>query len=217
MTLAVGTSGLVAEKTGAAREKYNSASRLASQLAQLWRRATGGDAPHLAAIVAAAPEAADRFRQLLREASDAVLAEVGSGAPCAAPPALLRKAFERRLEHFLLEDQEILPAAGDALQRGDLQAFGDLVDRSQRGANELLGNQVAETSFLAASARAAGALAASAFGAGFGGSVWAMIESSRAETFLAAWAEAYRSRFPERARASSFSRVEAGPPALRVR
>ena len=99
------------------------------------------------------------------------------------------------MEHFLLENEEILPAAGDALAAGDLDAFGRLADASQRGAERLLGNQVPQTIHLAASARRHGAAAASAFGAGFGGSVWALIEAERAGRFLADWSEDYAGAF----------------------
>ncbi|NLF09162.1 MAG: hypothetical protein GX594_14475, partial [Pirellulaceae bacterium] len=40
---AVGVSGVKAEKTGAALDQYNAASRLVSELLELWRRETGGD------------------------------------------------------------------------------------------------------------------------------------------------------------------------------
>jgi len=90
------------------------------------------------------------------------------------------------------------------------------VDRSQEAAETLLGNQVPETIHLAASARAAGAAAASAFGAGFGGSVWALVELARGGQFLAAWAEDYRRRFPREARSAAFFLTAAGPAAFRV-
>ncbi len=63
--------------------------------------------------------------------------------------------------------------------RATLDQFGRLVDRSQQASATLLGNQVPETIALARLAREHGALAASAFGAGFGGSVWALMTSSR--------------------------------------
>jgi len=200
-TLAVGVSGVVAEKTGAAREKYNAASRLAAMLVELWRRATGRSDPHLAAVLAGGPDAAERLRQAVATAEDG---------------GLDRQALLRRLDHFLVENERVLPAAGEALARGDLGEFGALVDRSQRAAEELLGNQVPETSRLAASARSLGAAAASAFGAGFGGSVWALVETARADEFLRAWAESYRARFPERAPRSDFFVTGAGPAALQV-
>ena len=81
------------------------------------------------------------------------------------------------------ESNEIVPRGGDFLANGDMKSFGASVDRSQLLAEKLLGNQTPETVELARSARAIGAAAASAFGAGFGGSVWALVSSSRADIF----------------------------------
>ncbi|MGW8256988.1 MAG: GHMP family kinase ATP-binding protein, partial [Thermoguttaceae bacterium] len=143
---AVGVSGCVAEKTGAALEKYNSVSRLASFLAELWRRETDQNQPHLAAILNSAPDAADRLKSLLKTA------DLGH---------FDRAALDARLEHFYIEDNEIIPAVDKALEAGDLPMLGSLVDRSQRSAELLLGNQIPETMLLAASARRFGAAAAS--------------------------------------------------------
>ena len=67
-----------------------------------------------------------------------------------------------------------------------------------------------------AAARENGAVAASAFGAGFGGSVWAMVEAAQADSFLTAWADAYRRKFPQSAESSTFFLTAAGPAAFRV-
>lgn len=201
-TFAIGSSGVVAEKTGAARQQYNRASRMAVAVAQLWCRATGRDDPHLAAAFASSPDAVDRLREIVARA------EGGEFAPA---------ALSDRLEHFVVENEQIIPAAGDALDKEDLGEFGRLVDASQQAAEQLLGNQVPETVYLAASARERGAVAASAFGAGFGGSVWAMVETSRAETFLTGWAKAYRNRFPQHAPSSQFFLTGAGPAAFQLR
>jgi galactokinase len=200
-TFAIGTCGVVAEKTGAAMDKYNAASRLASTVAELWRSETGRDDPHLGAALASAPDAADRLRHITEAAGDEV-PEPG--------------ALHKRLRHFLSENEEILPAAGDALAQGDVRRFGRLVDRSQEAAEELLGNQIPPTSYLARSARENGAAAASAFGAGFGGGVWALIQKSQTGPFLAAWADAYRAEFPDHAEAALFFTTSAGPAAFQV-
>ena len=55
----IGVSGVVAEKTGAAREQYNRASRRASVVAEMWRQATGRADPHLAAAIRSAPNAVE--------------------------------------------------------------------------------------------------------------------------------------------------------------
>jgi len=86
--------------------------------------------------------------------------------------------------------------AAEALARGDLDRLGELVDESQAGAERLLGNQVIETASLARDARDLGAVAASAFGAGFGGSVYALVRATEAEDFQRRWAERYVEAFP---------------------
>jgi galactokinase len=69
---------------------------------------------------------------------------------------------------------------------------------------------------LAASARGLDAVAASAFGPGFGGSVWAMVKTSEVDDFLAAWARHYHETFPERTENACFFATGAGPAAFRV-
>ncbi|MGQ9574546.1 MAG: GHMP family kinase ATP-binding protein [Thermoguttaceae bacterium] len=198
-TFAIASSGVEAEKTGAAMARYNAASLRVGRLVQLWRDVTGLDDPNLAEVVARGPAAIEYLRSIVRDK-----AGEESG------PLL------DRLEQFITENLQILPAASEALQAGELDRFGRLVDQSQRAVEQLLRNQVPETSFLATTARQLGAVAASAFGAGFGGSVWALVESSRAERFLASWAESYRGRFPERWRRSAFFLTGPGPAAFEI-
>ena len=202
-TFAVGASGVVAEKTGAAMEKYNQASRLAARCAELWRTETGRDEPHLAAIVDSSTGAAEQMRQIIRDSA--------VSAPDMPPDALLD-----RFEHFHAENEELLPAVGRALAQGDLDAFGRFTDRSQHQAEHLLGNQIPETAYLAKTARENGAAGSNAFGAGFGGSVWALVEDTRIDDFLTAWREAYLARFPQHAKASLFFTTAAGPAAFEI-
>ncbi|WP_457653709.1 galactokinase family protein [Rhodocaloribacter sp.] len=196
---AVGVSGVVAEKAGAARARYNRAALLAAEAASAWRSATGDDAPHLGAILERPGFRPERMRRILaaHDAHD-------------FPPEDLIARFE----HFLEEHGRLLPAAVEALGSGDLAAFGRLVDASQAGAEPLLGNQIPETVFLARSARELGAAAASAFGAGFGGSVWALVPERDAEAFLARWRERYRHAFPDHA--SGFFLTRPGPAAFEL-
>ena len=109
-----------------------------------------------------------------------------------------------------IESGDLVPAAGAALEQGDIDRFGDLVDRSQELAARLLGNQIDETSWLAAAARELGACAASAFGAGYGGSVWALVPEGEAKRFLSAWVTGYAQRYPQRAVGSRFFLTGAG-------
>ncbi len=120
------------------------------------------------------------------------------------------------MEQFIAESNEIIPAASAALESGDLTGFGAQVLRSQKLAEEKLGNQVEETIYLAESARNLGAVAASAFGAGFGGSVWAISRKDTADDFLAEWSEHYQKNFPEPGTRSCFFTTTTGCPALRI-
>jgi len=203
-TFAIASSGVAAEKTGEAMDLYNRASRLASAVAQVWRGVTGRDDATIAdALASSEPEqAAARMRRIL-----------------AAPPAdcpFSAADLVARFEHFRAENGQIIPAAGDALAEGDFAAFGRLVDRSQHLAETRLGNQVPQTVFLARGGRELGAAAASAFGAGFGGSVWALVRQDEADAFLTTWAARYAQAHPAAAGQAVFFATGPGPAAFEL-
>jgi galactokinase len=195
---AVASSGVVAEKTGAAMEKYNRLSNMCRRIVEIWNKATGRSNPHLAAAIASSPNAADHLRDVLRHEQS-------------NPQEMLK-----RLEHFLAESEHIIPAAASALAKSDLPEFGREVTRSQQLAETLLGNQVPETIFLAHSALELGAVAASAFGAGFGGSVWALTKAKAAEEFLKEWSALYEKQFPKPAANARFFLTRPGPAAFEL-
>lgn len=190
----VASSGVRASKTGNALEKYNRASALAAAALDTWRTRTGSTAPSLVTALARARGGIEEFRDVLRD-----------------QPELCG-----RVEHFAIESR-IVRAAGDALMRGDLEELGRLVDESQSAAERLLGNQIPETIALARGARELGAIAASAFGAGFGGSVYAMVRAESAESFRKRWMDDYRRDFPTRARSARSFVTRAGEGATPVR
>lgn len=174
-------SGVLAEKTGPALAQYNRSSELARAIVAAWNQSTGRSDANIG--------------EALRRDGDA---RADLTALVAGDPELAR-----RLDQFLVESQDIIPAAADALAAGDLSRFGDLVDASQRGADQGLGNQIDETRHLAAAARRLGAHAASAFGAGYGGSVWALVDQADADAFAEAWLADYLAAFPEHGAAAS--------------
>lgn len=202
---AIAVSGVRAEKTGAARERYNRASRGMSVIADVWRHATGRSDETAAAAIASSPHALEQLRE--------IVAAAGPDIAGFTAAELLK-----RLDHFVGESVEIVPAAADALARGDLGAFGAIVDRSQERAERLLENQIDETIELARGARELGAIAASAFGAGFGGSVWALVRSRDADEFLQSWERRHRERFSAKGplEDESFFLTAAGPSAIRI-
>jgi galactokinase len=192
---AIAVSGVVAEKTGAARESYNRVSALAQEVLTRWNRDTGREDATLAAAVRSDPTAPQRMRQILRAAPDAL-------------------ALLDRLEQFIGESEQIVPAAGDALENGDLSTFGALAAQSLSLAERLLRNQVPESIDLAKLAQDFGASASSAFGAGFGGSVWALVRRGDGDTFLRRWRESYLQRYPMHSDRCDFFITGAGPAAL---
>ena len=183
----IASSGVAARKTGAAQDAYNRLSFLAGALLDLWNTA-GPLQPSLHAALASAPTAIDRLTALVtaRSASD---------------PAPID--LEHRLTHFRNEDARIDDAVR-AFRSADRERIGALSDASQADAELLLQNQVPETIALARSARTLGAFGASSFGAGFGGSVWALVRKSEAADFAARWLTEYRAQFPARESATVF-------------
>lgn len=169
---AIASSGINAEKAGAMRDRYNRASALARALRELLAEEQGRELPSLLGALRERPREVDRLRTALE-----------SRASLPFPAGELRM----RLDQLVEESEVIVPAAAEALAAGDLARFGSLVERSQTLAETHLGNQIPETSALVRSARSLGAIAASAFGAGYGGSVWALVQAERADAFLAAW------------------------------
>jgi galactokinase len=192
--LVVAFSGVAAEKTGRAMALYNELSLSTRTILDRWNAASGRADSSLGAAVAGGPDVVARIRGLL-----------GS-----------ERRLRDRFDQFVLESVEIVPRASAALARGDFALFGELVNSSQLGAEELLGNQIPETRALVRMAKSAGADAASAFGAGFGGSVWALVGKSGAAEFIEEWRATYARKFPESARRAEFFATRPGPGASAV-
>ena len=192
-TFAIAVSGVRAQKTGNAREAYNRAAERASRIVELWRQASGRADETLAEAVASVPEAERRIRALLTE-----------------------QALLDRFDQFIEESNVLVPGATECIERGDRTALGAVVARSQELAESRLGNQVPQTAGLARLAREHGAVAASAFGAGFGGSVWALVDTQGAAGFLNRWQNAYRGAFPESSTVATFFLSRPGSCAILV-
>ena len=200
--LVVAVSGVHAAKAGNARTAYNRSSDALRWLVREWNGLTYRNDATLAAALASGPDASERLERIASSADSG-----GASAPVSSAYLL------RRLAQFREECEVIVPGVADALRAGDLRRVGVLVDRSQALAEEALENQVPETMKLARDARQLGAIAASAFGAGFGGAVWAMAPSDRADELIAAWRASYVAAFPSRARRALFVTTVPGAPA----
>jgi galactokinase len=156
-------SGIEADKAGGARDRYNRASLATRALLDVWTAAYG-PTPTLAAALASDPQATTVLRRLAAQAGHSDFSA---------------EDLSRRLSHFCAEDARV-PAALGAFRDGDARYLGELAAASQLDAERWLGNQIPETTALVGLACEAGAWAATSFGAGFGGSVWALASADEA-------------------------------------
>lgn len=177
----IASSGVVAAKTGAVRVHYNRISLLARS-------------------AAAASETVGPLSDVIEKIGiDELRDRIAKTVSNYPVDELLR-----RVEQFYRESFEIIPQVADRLAKGQINETGELIDASQKNAELLLGNQVDETIYLQRTAREIGAICSSAFGAGFGGSVYAVVKNSEAEDFLCEWRKAYLTKFPQRSAKANF-------------
>jgi galactokinase len=187
-TFVIGVSGVHAEKGGAVQAHYNALAAEATAL-----------------LAAASARAGAPVYSLL----DA------PAAPAQIEPdsTMTAERLSRRHRQFATECTTLIPGAADAVAACDAAAFGALAAESFRLADDVLKNQLPATRALVQGAHAAGALAASAFGAGFGGAVWALVTRAQAAEFSAAWSAAYASALDHLPPDAEFFATDAGPPA----
>ena len=170
-------SGVAAQKAGVAREAYNRLADSTRTLLALRNQQSEQQATSLRAALKMDREETldwDRVGQLQQLI-------FGS-----SPAGLSQEALVHRLLHFVREDSRTIESI-DAFRRRDQARIGQLAADSQSDAEIFLGNQIPETIALASEARKLGAFASRSFGAGFGGSVWALVESDQAEEFARLW------------------------------
>ena len=107
-------------------------------------------------------------------------------------------------------------AAHDPALAARLTAFVTESEVAIPRAIEALGNQIPETNRLQELAHELGAHASAGFGAGFGGSVWALVPTEGADDFAARWLERYLAEFPGVADTASTLVTRPGGPARRL-
>lgn len=197
LVFCLASSGVKASKAGGAREQYNDATRRAERVVAAWNAWNHQDAHSLAEVIRHPEFELEAFCKHLRLKSDG-------------------KSLTNRLLQFHAEVTQCIPDVQGALQANDHALLSKAVVRSQELAEIYLGNQVPETIYLADSARALGAVAASAFGAGFGGSVWALVEVEAHDRFIKAWRTRYEVAFPQHASRAAFFTDATGPAAFSI-
>jgi galactokinase len=182
--MVVATSGVAAEKTGAALEPYNRLAQGTALLLEIWNQHAQA-AGSLGAALASHSSSVARLEELVRTADV-------PGWPC--------DTLIDRLRHFAREDARVEEAVS-AFRSNDGRKLKRAAESSQAESSELLRNQVDETVTLSRLALESGAIASRSFGAGFGGSVWAVTE--RNSSLADRWLDAYRKLYPAR-RSSTF-------------
>jgi galactokinase len=187
--LAVAFSGVRAEKTREAREKYNMASRRARVAVQKYNERFGTRYANLGDAIRAGARV-DQWRSM----------ESGN-----VP------GIEERVRQFAAEETRIIPRALRALRDGDIAVLGNQLSSSHRASRTLLGNIVPEIDDLQRSAAALGARGASGFGAGFGGSILAVVPTREVRAMLSAWRAGYGEKHPDQAAEAAFFIAEPGP------
>ena len=179
-TFVIASSGVQADKADSVKDRYNRASDGVRALHAIWNKHAAAPARSLADALSSTPDAADTLISRLEPSADGRFSIAD---------------LKRRLQHFTRETARA-PQAALAFRDGDARAIGELSVDSQREADELLGNQIAETNLMAKLARDHGAFASSSFGAGFGGSVWALVHTAEALAFGKRWTQAFEKQMP---------------------
>jgi galactokinase len=181
-TFVIASSGVKAQKTGDAQEKYNRVSLMVSAIVDAWP----GDEKTLAEIIES-------------NGIDAVERLIDDSRLCFPKNQLID-----RVRQFFSENYALMEQVSGFMSAGHFDRIGGLIDVSQRNAERCLDNQTVETVYLQRSARESGAVASSAFGAGFGGSVYALVETTGADTFREAWRRGFLAKFPQHTYSSVF-------------
>jgi galactokinase len=185
----IAASGVVAQKGGAVQAHYNALAAQARAILEAWNSSHHESGESLLDILLSEEDAEPRLAGLLGD----------------DPDAQMRRD---RLHQFARETTELIPRAAEAIRHHDAKRLGEVIDRSHAMAVSVLANQVAETRQLAERARALGAIAASGFGAGFGGSVYAIVPTTTATDFRTAWEADYQNRFPATAGRAEFFQTQ---------
>ena len=170
-------SGVKATKTGNARVAYNRVADSVRALVTAWNAENGRADVTLADALASSAGAFDALT---------------SFAERVATPDMSAEYLRKRLAQYRSETTQVVPHLVDAIARGDAGMAGACLEQSQRFAEDALENQVPQTTWLARSATELGAAGATAFGAGFGGAVWALVCGGDVRAFAKRWVDAYQ-------------------------
>lgn len=118
--------------------------------------------------------------------------------------ALAGASIGKKEIRALYETRVTVKQTCDAFEQSDLEKLRQGILTSQAHAEVILGTTIPETTWLVYKALELGAIAASVFGAGFGGAVYALVDIAYAENFGESWLDSYRRHFHEQTKTSEF-------------
>ncbi len=176
-SVVVAYSGRIAEKTKEAMAKYNRLSFDASNAVKVLNQINRTNFGFLRDFFQDLPpdEKADfAYDQLLK---------IGK-------KDLAERAFQ------FYKEQDIIHRGVAYLGQENLAGYGELINQSHDLSRKYLKNIVSEVDFLQKSANEMGALGATGFGAGFGGSCYAVIRASQHDVFVEGWRRKYAQKYP---------------------
>ncbi len=189
-------SGVKAEKTGEAMYKYNLVAKRARLVVERYNHAYG--TKH------------ELMRHIIEENSslppDAILTKVKQATDHYSERGQ-DLDLPGRFRHFYMEDQEFIPKATRALGSHENEELARVTNLSHEASKTFLWNITPEIEFLQKKALKLGALAASGFGAGFGGSAYALVHVEEVSKFMERIEECYKKRFPRYAGIAKFFQV----------
>ncbi|MFW6139349.1 MAG: galactokinase family protein, partial [Spirochaetota bacterium] len=174
----VAYSGRRAEKTGAAMQNYNRLSLNASAALRALNEING-----------------TRYRLLRDFFPELPLEEKAQTASRQIKRAGKGEEIARRAYQFFKES-DIIRQAVCKVREGDIRAYGELINCSHTLSREHLGNIAPEVDFLQNKAVELGAVGATGFGAGFGGSCYCVVPKPDARSFTQRWQREYVEQFP---------------------
>jgi len=174
LAILVAFSGFRAEKTQKAKEAFNRLAERAKAIPQAYNELAGTQYQWAADLLD--------------------LEDVEERLAGPLPSQYQNMDLLQRYKAFHAESNLLIPQATEALRNGDYDTVGRAVDESHANSKGYLNNISEEIDILVQIARASGALGASGFGAGFGGSAYALVPSSEVPSFLPAWQERYLAR-----------------------
>ena len=188
----VAVSGVLAEKTSGSKEQFNNLVAVGKR----GKHVIEGLVYKTYASLGEAFENEKVVKHVCADGFDAAVVSEGDTASTEKDDWVTRSfnrktEARRRLVQFYKETHQYVDGICDAIETSDVDAVNEFSAASMRLATDVLQNQIEETIALVNIANGLGAHGASAFGAGFGGAVWAIVDSAQAETFATQWLDEY--------------------------